>query len=365
MTSVGNGYVSSSLVREIASFGGDVSTMIPAAALARARSGRSRAAEPGLACHNRRGRVPTERAGRQEGHPDRHHLPRRAPRVADRERQEAAADDQRGARPERRAGTDRRAARRRARGGPGRQADQLRGRADHREGPGRGRADRGQGPGAGGVPDRRAWPDPGRRGAQPADHRRRARRRRRDPARRRRVRGRRPGRARGRRGQDAPEHQEGDRPARRAPRFARGDRDRRSPRTRASTSTGRTRRPRRPRPRDDRPASDEPFLWNVAGLLGEPPGAERDARDPRRGDRSRRGPPAGRTDRRSRSSVCEPIAASSPARRSMPRWPSNAAAACARSRCPSTSSSTRSTSRRSTWRPAVRCRPATSRTCRA
>jgi pantetheine-phosphate adenylyltransferase len=33
MTSVANGYVSSSLVREIASFGGDVSTMIPAAAL--------------------------------------------------------------------------------------------------------------------------------------------------------------------------------------------------------------------------------------------------------------------------------------------------------------------------------------------
>jgi pantetheine-phosphate adenylyltransferase len=34
MTSVGNGYVSSSLVREIASFGGDVSTMIPTAAMA-------------------------------------------------------------------------------------------------------------------------------------------------------------------------------------------------------------------------------------------------------------------------------------------------------------------------------------------
>ena len=33
MTSVSNGYVSSSLVREIASFGGDVSTMIPAAAI--------------------------------------------------------------------------------------------------------------------------------------------------------------------------------------------------------------------------------------------------------------------------------------------------------------------------------------------
>jgi pantetheine-phosphate adenylyltransferase len=32
MTSVANGYVSSSLVKEIASFGGDVSTMLPAAA---------------------------------------------------------------------------------------------------------------------------------------------------------------------------------------------------------------------------------------------------------------------------------------------------------------------------------------------
>jgi pantetheine-phosphate adenylyltransferase len=34
MTSVDNGYVSSSLVREIATFGGDVSTMVPPAALA-------------------------------------------------------------------------------------------------------------------------------------------------------------------------------------------------------------------------------------------------------------------------------------------------------------------------------------------
>jgi pantetheine-phosphate adenylyltransferase len=43
MTSVANGYVSSSLVREIASFGGDVSTMIPAvagAAVIRAMKGR-------------------------------------------------------------------------------------------------------------------------------------------------------------------------------------------------------------------------------------------------------------------------------------------------------------------------------------
>ena len=43
MTSVANGYVSSSLVREIAAFGGDVSTMLPAAAIAamsRATAGR-------------------------------------------------------------------------------------------------------------------------------------------------------------------------------------------------------------------------------------------------------------------------------------------------------------------------------------
>ena len=40
MTSVENGYVSSSLVKEIASFGGDVSTMIPAGAAAALRAGR-------------------------------------------------------------------------------------------------------------------------------------------------------------------------------------------------------------------------------------------------------------------------------------------------------------------------------------
>ena len=37
MTSVANGFVSSSLVKEIAAFGGDVSTMVPAAALAALR----------------------------------------------------------------------------------------------------------------------------------------------------------------------------------------------------------------------------------------------------------------------------------------------------------------------------------------
>jgi pantetheine-phosphate adenylyltransferase len=38
MTSIANGYVSSSLVKEIASFGGDVSRMIPPAAIAALRA---------------------------------------------------------------------------------------------------------------------------------------------------------------------------------------------------------------------------------------------------------------------------------------------------------------------------------------
>jgi pantetheine-phosphate adenylyltransferase len=41
MTSVANGYVSSSLVKEIAAFGGDVTTMIPAAAVAALRPERA------------------------------------------------------------------------------------------------------------------------------------------------------------------------------------------------------------------------------------------------------------------------------------------------------------------------------------
>ena len=48
MTSVENGYVSSSLVKEIASFGGDVSAMIPAAAGRRPRGRRSEAADAGV-----------------------------------------------------------------------------------------------------------------------------------------------------------------------------------------------------------------------------------------------------------------------------------------------------------------------------
>jgi pantetheine-phosphate adenylyltransferase len=43
MTSVENGYVSSSLVKEIASFGGDVSSMVPASAQAALAGASSRA----------------------------------------------------------------------------------------------------------------------------------------------------------------------------------------------------------------------------------------------------------------------------------------------------------------------------------
>ena len=166
------------------------SAMVPAAAgtalreaLAEALTARPRAI---LAATRAR-----DRSAEPGGHSDRHHLPRRAPRVADRQRQEAAAHDQRRRRPERGARPHRRAARRRARGGPRGQADQRRGRADHREGPGGGRADRRHGPGAGRLPHRRARADPAGRGrAASAIIGEAHQRRRRDPPRRRRVRGR-------------------------------------------------------------------------------------------------------------------------------------------------------------------------------
>ena len=169
MTAVENGYVSSSLVKEIAALRrrrlgdgpGRGRRRPSASALAERADGAPRARRAIIARPTRAsGPTPTD-AG---GHSDRHHLPRRAPRVADRQRQEAAAHDERRRRPERGARPHRRAAGRRARGGPRRQADQRRGRADHREGPGGGRADRRAGPGAGGVPHRRARPDPAGRG---------------------------------------------------------------------------------------------------------------------------------------------------------------------------------------------------------
>ncbi len=46
MTSVANGYVSSSLVKEIAAFGGDVSTMVPPVAAAALEGGQGPADAP-------------------------------------------------------------------------------------------------------------------------------------------------------------------------------------------------------------------------------------------------------------------------------------------------------------------------------
>ena len=80
MTSAANSYVSSSLVKEIASFGGDVSTMVP--------SRRRTTLSPGVRPFVRRRRGVAGASlraiirGPQEGHRHRHHLPRRAPRVA-------------------------------------------------------------------------------------------------------------------------------------------------------------------------------------------------------------------------------------------------------------------------------------------
>ena len=117
-------------------------------------------------------------------------------------------------------------------------------------------------------------------------------------------------------------------------------------------------------------ASDEPFLWNVAGLLGQPPGTERlhevDGATLDLGATS--GWPS-----RSPAACASfgPTGGSSPRPTCARRSPWSAAAACVTSRCPSTSNRTRSSCRRSTWRPATRChrrrtrRPAPDRPSRA
>ncbi len=114
MTSVANGYVSSSLVKEIASFGGDISSMIPGsaipavtAALARRYGRPTRAIIDRSGAHPFVAAPPAAAPPEQEGPSHRHHLPRRASGIADRERQEAAAHDQRRPRPECRARPDR------------------------------------------------------------------------------------------------------------------------------------------------------------------------------------------------------------------------------------------------------------------
>ena len=88
MTSLEHGYISSSLVKEIAQFGGDVSAMLPAAAVDPARGPRARVGDR-PACHNRPSPAGASRAGRPSAG---HHLSGRAPRVADRQRQAAAPD---------------------------------------------------------------------------------------------------------------------------------------------------------------------------------------------------------------------------------------------------------------------------------
>ena len=173
MTSLEHSYISSSLVKEIAHVrrrrvgdGARRGGRSRARAERAGRHGRGRAAARAII----RGNVPPgPRAHRRPSAG--HHLPRRAARIADRERQVTADDAQRDHRSGRRPQPHRRAPRRRARRGSRGEADQPGGGADHREGPGGGRADRRPCPGAGRVPHRRAWPHRGRRGGEPPDHR--------------------------------------------------------------------------------------------------------------------------------------------------------------------------------------------------
>ena len=247
--------------------------MVPAAAATALADGARRTLTEASACDTRRGQPARPSRRQPGGHSDRHHLPRRAPRVADRERQEAAADDATSS-----STRTRRSASSTSCASPcprrsGRQADQRRGRADHREGPGGGRADRRPGPGAGGVPHRRARPDPGGRGAEPPDHRRR---RTATPT---------------RSGAGADEYAvgvlvglEGDvvktlqsikkgialLDERRASLDGDGPTGRRRRRRRALRGRGGRARPRRAV--TERRPLDAPLVWNVAGLLADDPG---------------------------------------------------------------------------------------------
>ena len=69
MTSVENGYVSSSLVKEIAAFGGDVSAMVPAAARRALRDGARASLTRRRACDTRRQSCATRAAASLEGTP--------------------------------------------------------------------------------------------------------------------------------------------------------------------------------------------------------------------------------------------------------------------------------------------------------
>ena len=85
MTALEYGYVSSSLAKEVAQFGGDVSAMLPAP-VAEALRDRMR---------GRATRIIAAKEGRGHGH----HLPRRAAGIAGRCREEGAPDEQRRPRP--------------------------------------------------------------------------------------------------------------------------------------------------------------------------------------------------------------------------------------------------------------------------
>ena len=250
MTSVENGYVSSSLVKEIATFGGDVVDDDPGRRPDGPRRGAPEAADGTSACHTCGQRVPGPEPPSREGTPidiiflverlesliaNGKKLPLTTNVVVDQNAALGLIDELRVAVPE-----EVRAAKRINSEGERiiekaqDEAERIVAKAQEQ---------------AAFLIDERGLTQAAEAQSR-ADHRRRARRRRRDPARRRRVRGRRPGRPRGRRRQDAPEHQEGDRAARRAARRPRStERDAGSTTDDGGGPTSRRTRRSRPRPR--------------------------------------------------------------------------------------------------------------------
>ena len=94
--------------------------------------------------------------------------------------------------------------------------------------------------------------------------------------------------------------------------------------------------------------TDGPLIWNVAGLLADAVGADRQYPVAGRPDRPARRPRPGRADRRGASGCPHQPRRSSPTRTSRPRSRASAAAASRTCRSRSPSGSARSTCRRST-----------------
>ena len=335
MESVDFGYVSSSLAKEIARFGGDVARWflpaVPTASRRPSRGARSDARAIIAAPASR------DRPAQPGGRSDRHHLPRRAPRSLSptarscRSRRTSSSTRTRHSGSSTSCGSPcpRRSAPRSASTPKASGSSRRRRRRPSGSWPG---------PGAGRLPHRRARSHPGGGGPEPRDHRQRAPGRRRHPPRRRRIRRRRPGRARGRVVKTL-------QASRRGSPCSTSD----GPRSKATTATAggeqRNRRALITRPRSHPPARGDrgpapataPSPGTSLGGSSTTPGAERAS------SRSR----TSRSTSATTSQLAAPDRRPRPAAADQPRDPrprrpatrpsrSSAAAACATSSCPST-----------------------------